>query len=150
MKTETQKREKREMGKVTTTIKVENLADVFRAEAGEVPADQVRSVELEALVDTGATLLCLPLSVINALGLRLLEKKEAITASGPVPRGIYRGAQLTIGDRNCIINVMELPEKAPPLVGYIALENLDFIVDPINQTLIANPAHGGKQVFDLL
>ncbi len=138
------------MGKVTTKIKVENLADVFRAEAEEIQSDQIRSVELEALVDTGATLLCLPLSTINALGLRLLEMKEATTANGVVTRGIYRGAQLTIGDRNCIINVMEIPEGVPPLVGYIALENLDFIVDPINQTLIANPAHGGKQVFDLL
>jgi clan AA aspartic protease len=138
------------MGKVMTKIKVENLADVFRAEFGEINADQVRFVELDALVDTGATLLCLPLSIINTLGLRHLETKQAMTANGEVTRGVYRGAQLTIDDRNCIINVMELPEETPPLLGYIALENLDFVVDPIKQKLIANPAHGGKQIFDLL
>lgn len=138
------------MGKVMVKIKVENLADVFRAEAGEINVNEVRAVELEALVDTGASLLCLPKSIIESLGLRLYETRDAITANGNVPRGIYRGAQLVIDDRSCIMNVMELSEGVPPLVGYIALEHLDFIVDPIKQTLIANPAHGGKLVYDLL
>lgn len=56
-------------------ITAENLADVIRAKAGELPEDRVRHIEVEALVDTGATLLCLPKSKIDELGLLLLDKR---------------------------------------------------------------------------
>jgi predicted aspartyl protease len=130
-------------------IKVENLADVIRAKAGELPEDRVRHIEIEALVDTGATLLCLPKSKIDELGLLLLDKRRTTTANGAVDREIYRGASLTLLDRTCTIDVMELPEDVPPLVGYLALENLDLVVDPKSQTVIPNPAHDGKFVMDL-
>lgn len=57
------------MGQVKAKIKVENLVDVLLAERGELPPEKVRQVEMEALVDTGATLLCLPSGVIKELGL---------------------------------------------------------------------------------
>jgi predicted aspartyl protease len=57
------------MGRITIPIKVENAVDFTLALQGQLSAEEVRSVELEALVDTGASLLCLPKSVIEALGL---------------------------------------------------------------------------------
>lgn len=44
---------------------------------------------------------------------------------------------------------MELTEEVPPLVGYLALDNFDLVVDPNSQTVIPNPAHDGKFVVDL-
>ena len=42
------------MGKVLVRAKIENLYDIERREQGELPAEQVRSVEVaDALVDTG-------------------------------------------------------------------------------------------------
>jgi predicted aspartyl protease len=137
------------MGRTTVKIQVENLADVIRARAGEIPEGQVRRLEIDALVDTGATLLCLPKSKIDLLGLIFFETRRATTANGPVDRGIYKSAHLTVLERSCSIDVMELPEDAPPLVGYLALEGLDFVVDPRSQSVIPNPAHEGKFVMDL-
>lgn len=132
-----------------TEIKVENLVDVMLAEAGELSAEEVRSVTLEGLVDTGATLLCLPNAAIEALGLSLLSRKEARTANGTVIRAVYQGARLTVLDRSCTIDVMELPDEVGALVGYVPLENLDLVADPKAQQVIPNPAHGGKWVYDL-
>ena len=137
------------MGRITVPIKVENLADVMLAELGRLAGDEVRSIEMEALVDTGATLLCLPGRTIADLGLSLLGRREAKTANGSVERGVFRGAQLTIMGRTCTVDVMELPEGTPALVGYIPLENLDLQPDPKQQRVISNPAHGGKMVMDL-
>ncbi|MDZ7289795.1 MAG: hypothetical protein ONB44_06795 [candidate division KSB1 bacterium] len=53
-------------------IQVENLADSIRARAGEISENQVHRLEIEALVDTGTTLLCLPKSNIDLLGLMFL------------------------------------------------------------------------------
>lgn len=137
------------MGRVMTRIQVENLSDVMRSAIGEIPAEQVRRIELEALVDTGATLLCLPISKISELGLPLHEQRRATTAKGDVVRGIYQAVRLTLLGRTCSIDVMELPEGTPPLVGYLVLENLDLVVDPKSQTVVPNPAHEGKFVMDL-
>ncbi|MDI6792385.1 MAG: aspartyl protease [bacterium] len=144
------------MGRVMTMIKVENLGDILLAERNQLDLKEIRSIELPALVDTGATMLCLPQKEISALGLSYLGDRgaepawRATTATGPVGRKVFQGARLTIMERTCTIDVMEIPEKGiPALVGYIALENLDFQVDPKKQALIPNPEHGGKMVMDL-
>lgn len=137
------------MGRILTHITVENLGDVLLAEQGQLRPEEIRRVEGEALVDTGATLLCLPTGVISKLGLSLLGTREATTANGLVHRGVFRGAQLTIVGRTCTVDVMELPEGTPPLVGYIPLENLDLQPDPKHQALVPNPEHDGRMVMDL-
>lgn len=137
------------MGRVMVKIQVENATDVVRALVGEIPKERVRRIEIDALVDTGATLLCLPKSKIEELGLTLREIRRATTANGEADRGIYQVVNLTLLGRTCSIDVMELPEGTPSLVGYLALENLDLIVDPKNQAVIPNPAHEGKFVMDL-
>ena len=137
------------MGRVTVSIKVENLADAMLAEQNRLASEEIRSAAIEALVDTGATLLCLPYKAIAELGLSLLGQREAKTANGVVTRGVYQGARLSILGRTCTVDVMELPEGTPALVGYIPLENLDLQPDPKQQCVIPNPEHGGKMVMDL-
>jgi hypothetical protein len=40
-------------------------------------------------------------------------------------------------------------DDVPVLVGYIVLEQLDFVADNSNQKLIPNPAYGGEYAVDL-
>jgi len=133
------------VGRVVIKIKVENLVDVLLAERGELLPEQVRSVEMDALVDTGATLLCLPSKKIAELGLSLLETRTATTATGPADRRIFRGAQLSIMGRTCTT----LEEGVPALVGYVPLENLDLQPDPKKRTLVPYRGSEDKIVMDL-
>jgi predicted aspartyl protease len=135
------------MGRINVNIKVENIIDLALVQQGLRSPQEVRSVELEAIVDTGASLLCLPKSVIEMLDLTEVGTRRVKTANGPVERNIYRNAQLTVLNRTCAIDVIELLEDTPPLVGYIPLENLDLVPDPTTETL--NPAHGDEIVLDL-
>ena len=49
------------MGRVIVTAMIENVADLYNANQGVLPADQVRRVEVtDALVDTGASTLSMP------------------------------------------------------------------------------------------
>jgi hypothetical protein len=45
------------------------------------------------------------------------------------------------------VDVIELSEDTPPLLGYIPLENLDLAPNPTTETL--NPVHGDEIVLDL-
>jgi hypothetical protein len=57
---------------------------------------------------------------------------------------------LTIQGRDTEMDVMENDELTPPLIGYLVLENMDWVVDVKAQKLIPNPAHDGKWITDLL
>lgn len=56
---------------------------------------------------------------------------------------------LTIQGRECRVEVAEIPDDRPVLVGQIPLESLVVIVDPIHPRLVGNPDHGGEHVMDL-
>ncbi len=130
-------------------VRIQNYADIFDVSRGQLEEAKVRTAEVEAVVDTGATYLCLPPPVIRELGLLYSHSRPVQTANGIVERRIFRGAEITIKGRTEEMSVMENDETTPALIGYVVLEVLDFVVDPKSQELIPNPAHGGKWMSDL-
>jgi clan AA aspartic protease len=138
------------MGRVLTEVTIENLEDLWAAQRGLLPADQVRRVTVaDALVDTGATLLALPTRMIQQLGLTPKYTRRFTSTAGLGETTVYGTVRLTIQGRECPTDVMEVPDSAPALVGQIPLEYLDFVIDPRSQRLIGNPAHGGEHMFEL-
>jgi len=143
--------EQMEMGRVITEITVENFNDLFDAKRGMIPAEKVRKLTIpNAIVDTGAAFLSLPTRMIQELGLSKAYTKRVTTSRGPADADVYSAVWLTIQGRSCTLDVMEVPDTVPPLVGQLPLEHLDFVVDPVRQRIIGNPEHGGEQMYDLL
>jgi predicted aspartyl protease len=143
--------EQNNMGRVVTEITVENLRDLWDAREGRIAESAVRRTTIpNALVDTGATFLSLPASLIQQLGLKKSTSRRIMTSKGPAQSDVYDTVRLTIQGRWCHQDVMEIPDGVPALVGQLPLEALDFVVDPVNQKVIGNPEHGGEQMYDLL
>ncbi len=138
------------MGKVIVSARIENLGEVFAAHKGLIPANTVRSIDVaDALVETGATGLSMPKSLIERLGLDFLRNKLARTSAGTLEVRLFGTARLTVQGRECPVDVTELPDECPVLIGQIPLEAMDFVVDPVGQRLIGNPAHGGEHIIEL-
>lgn len=139
------------MGKVLVTAKVENLLDLYEVSQGRMKPEAVRRVEVsDALVDTGATHLCLPRRFVEQLGLQRYRTRHARTSSGELREfEMYGVVRLTIQGRDCTTEVAALSDDCPALIGQIPLELLDWVVDPIGQRLIGNPAHGGEHMIDM-
>jgi len=138
------------MGRVTVAATIENLPDVLAARAGSLDPARVRRVVVaDALVDTGAKLLSLPRRMIEQLGLVRLEARPARTSAGMVETDIYQAVCLTIEGRRCTVDAAAVPDDCPVLVGYVALELLDFVVDPTRRTLVPSPQDGDQRVLDL-
>ena len=125
------------MGKVIVKIKLTNLKDAFLKTAGARKA-KPREIEVEALVDTGATRLYLKPTVIKKLG---LERTDTV-------RYKYEPVRLELMGRHENFDVVEVPEEAPNHLGQVPLEVLDFVVDSRGQNLVPNPAHGGEQMTE--
>jgi predicted aspartyl protease len=138
------------MVRVLTEAKIENLKDLWTAQLGVRPPDQVRRIEVtDALVDTGATLLSLPTRLIQQLGLERVGTKRGTSSGGSCEAGMYDAVRLTIQGRSCTMDVMEVPDDVPVLVGQILLEHLDLVIDTRSRRLIGNPAHGGEHVYEM-
>jgi predicted aspartyl protease len=138
------------MGKVLVKAKVVNLNDLAEFEGGFRKTEDIREQEIpNALVDTGAAFLSLPTSMIARLGLRRFRSRKARTSGGVIEFGMFGAVRLTIDGRDCTVDVAEVPDDCPALVGQIPLEALDFVVDPVGQRLIGNPDHGGEHMMDL-
>jgi predicted aspartyl protease len=138
------------MGKVMVVATIQNLEDLVSVKKGLLPVEQVRSVEIpDALVDTGASTLSMPRRLVAQLGLEPMRTRRARTSAGTVDLQVYGAVRLTIQDRDCTCDVVEIPDDCPVLIGQIPLEMLDFVVDPVGQRLIGNPAHDGEQMIEL-
>jgi len=139
------------MGRVTVEAQLESIEDLYRVRRGDLSANQVRRITVpEALIDTGATSLSLPRTMIDALGLMQIRSRRVVTTTGITDVNIFGAVQLTIDGRDCLVDAMEIPEECPVLIGQVPLELMDFIVDPNRRRLIGNPAHGGEHMLELL
>jgi predicted aspartyl protease len=138
------------MGRVLTEAKIENLGDLLMAQRGVKPPDQVRRITVsDALVDTGSTTLALPIRLIHQLGLTKQFEKRATSTAGIKQVAVYEPVRLTVQGRDCTVDVMEVPDEVPVLIGQIPLEMMDLVIDLQGRRLIGNPAHGGEHTLEL-
>jgi len=125
-----------------TQVKLWNYADIYNVEQGLITPDQVRREELEALVDTGAMTLVIPIDVCRRLRLRPLRTTQVELADGSFCEMTwFQGVWIEILGRGMTCDVLAAPEGTMPLIGQIPLEGLDLVVDPRSREVRTNPAH---------
>jgi clan AA aspartic protease len=132
-------------------IKLVNEYDEENANLGRLQPDDVRSVEIEALVDTGATMLVLPADVVDRLGLLPAGYRKVRYADGRIQEVPWvSGVRITILGRETVTNALVVAAGAMPLIGQIPLEELDLLVDPKSRERRVNPASPDAPLLDLL
>lgn len=139
------------MGRVTCEAKVENAVDAALARQGKVDAAGVRTVSIsDALIDTGASTLALPTSILRQLGLETpTSTRRSRNTTGTYEVKMYGPVRLWIGDRDITLDAMEVDDGCPVLIGQIPLEHLQLVVDMANHRLVPSPANGGEWILDM-
>ena len=138
------------MGRTTEKVLIKNFADIILADKGYINPSEIRSVEIDAIVDTGAAYLCLPPKVIQDLGLPYAFSKQVSTGNGRLELKIFRGAEIIIRDRSIEMQVMEnKDDNIPALIGYLVLEEMDLVIHPKTQEITGNPINDGKWIIDM-
>jgi clan AA aspartic protease len=127
------------MGKVIERIRLTNVSD---------PA---RTVEVDAVIDTGATMLVIPVEMVQRLGLQKFREVRVRYANGASEaKEIYGIVTVEIRGRTGHFDVLAETEGSQPLVGQIVLEQLDLVVDPRNRCLAPNPASPDMPTVEIL
>ena len=127
------------MGKVIEKVKITNYND---------PA---KSIEVEAVIDTGATMVVLPQNIVDALGLKKVREAKVRYANNNVEsKSIYGVVTIEIKGRSANLDVLAEAEGSQPLIGQVLLELLDLVVDPRTRTLIPNPQSPEMPMVEIL
>jgi clan AA aspartic protease len=99
----------------------------------------LKPITVNALAGTGAYHLCLPEHVAIQLNLKELEKREVTLADGGKKVVSYSGpVMVRFDNRSCFTGALILEET--PLLGAIPMEDMDLIVHPLLQKVVANPS----------
>jgi clan AA aspartic protease len=101
-----------------------------------------QSVKVNALVDTGATFMCVTEEEALQLGFDIGEVAMHVVtlADGrqiKVPR--IAPIEIVFANRSYVTEALVLGNE--PLMGVLPLEAMDLMVDPLRQQLVVNPAH---------
>ena len=101
-----------------------------------------QQVEVCALVDTGATFMCVTEEIALQLGFDIAEvRQQAVTLADGHQCKVPKIAPVEIGFENRSYVTEALVLGNEPLLGVIPLEAMDLVVDPRLQKLIVNPQH---------
>ena len=118
------------MGRFAAEFEVANNEDVIDARNGVLLPEKIRSARLRGVVDTGASNLVLPASVVSALGLpggrpTVVQYADNRTAV----RQVVQNVEVRLLDRSSIFYAIVEPDCPEPLIGAIVLEVLDLVVN---------------------
>lgn len=104
------------------------------------PEHRERSVEVDLLVDTGATYTLLPPGVVARLELSTPYERWAMLASGE--RVVYRIGEVRVrlGDEERTTVFFAGSPGARALLGAVTLEEFGLAADPVRQRLFPVPA----------
>jgi clan AA aspartic protease len=99
---------------------------------------ELRPVEVEALVDTGAITLCIPEHVRIQLDLDEAERREVTVADGRKKVVPYVGPiKVTCLGRTCYTGALVWAHRT--LLGAVTMEDMDLVISPTKQQVTVDP-----------
>jgi clan AA aspartic protease len=135
------------MGLIYADVELINSEDLGLARRYMIGEEEVKRMNVNILVDTGAYNLCINETIQEQLDLPFVEKRKAQLANGHVEEyNVVGPIVLKFKNRRTVCNAMVLQGDSEPLLGAIPLEDMDVLIQrnvapPARQELIVNPDH---------
>jgi len=129
------------MGLVYENVTLTNVGDELIAKRGFMEENQIRQVNVRVLVDTGAEALVINENLRKELGLEIKGEREVSLADeSSLVCKITEPVEIRWKNRFTYTEAYVLPSAEEILLGAVALQGLNVIVDPVNHQLVGR--HG--------
>ena len=133
------------MGEVHVKARLTNAMDEALFRRGTLTADRVRSCEVDAFVDTGASRTVLPAEVVERLGLAIRGQFAVGYADGRQEAvGMTEPLVVEIDGHDTFDEALVLGDQV--LIGQTVLQKLNLLVDCDGRRLIPNPRRPASRV----
>jgi hypothetical protein len=124
-------------------ITLTNVGDKGRGEVGV--RKEIRSITVEACVDTGSWNLIINEETRAALGLKLDGSVFSTLADGATEKyAMTEPVEFRWQDRKFALPAQVIPTADEVLFGALPMESLDVMADPVAECLVGR--HGDKQI----
>jgi clan AA aspartic protease len=134
------------MGQVQMPVVLRNAREVVMARLGHLTADQVHTVQVEALIDTGTMRAVLPPFVAEQLGLARLHRTETQMADGRWGEAeVTEPFYVELYGRQAVATALLMGDHV--LLGATVLEEMDLVVDCARGRLMPNVGTWEQPVF---
>jgi clan AA aspartic protease len=129
------------MGTVYADLTLRNLEDVTLAKLGHLKPEDVRTITVKAIVDTGAYSIMIDDETMKKLGLGVSGEQKVRIASGErLACPLTTPVEINWKDRQSVMRAITMPGLPQVLLGLLPLEEMDLMVHPSRQELVG--AHG--------
>jgi predicted aspartyl protease len=126
------------VGEIRVKVRLTNALDEALAHRGELNADQIRSLEADAMIDTGAIRSVIPADILDKLGVQIRGQRRIQMANGQWEDvGVSEPLLFQIEDREAAEEALVLGDEV--LIGQTTLEAVDLLADCARQVLV--PGH---------
>jgi len=134
------------MGMVQAEITLKNYNDEILVHEGQKKLEDVRTVTVTAVVDSGSMYMVIPEELSQKLGLIATDERTAHIANGQrVNCKLIKAVEVQWKNRNTVVPAIIIPGSEKVLLGAIALEGMDLMVNPVAQEVVG--VHGDKVEF---
>ncbi|HXD32183.1 MAG TPA: clan AA aspartic protease [Pyrinomonadaceae bacterium] len=131
-----------ETGLIYAELELTNSDDLAVYHRGLLPGEEIRSIRVRALVDSGAYQMVINEHIKGQLGLRVIEERVVALADESERRvDVVGPVEIRFKNRMTLTTAIVLPGTRDVLLGSIPMEDLDVVIDPKRQTLEVNPAN---------
>jgi clan AA aspartic protease len=91
-------------------------------------------------------MLCIPSTIADKLALEELDRRPVVIADRSSHHVPYVGpVRVDFGNRFCFVGALVIGEET--LLGAVPMEDMDLVVHPATQQLMANPLHPNKPSY---
>ncbi|MEI6815519.1 MAG: retroviral-like aspartic protease family protein [Bacteroidota bacterium] len=138
------------MGLVYAEIELINGGDMEMASRNLMDKDEVRHMQVNMLVDSGAYMMAINESIQELLQFRSKGKRKVRMADESVVEYEVVGPiEVRFKNRSATCNAFVLPGNSEPLLGVIPMEEMDVIILPLRQQLVVNPENPDYAVLKM-
>ena len=115
------------MGMVYANIELLNGGDVELNRRQYIEEGEIRKIEINMMVNTGAIMLTINEEIREALGLKIIDHRTSQMADGTrIELPVAGSIEVRYAGRFCTTNALVLLDDNEPLLGAIPMEEMDL------------------------
>ena len=130
------------MGLVHAEIELINGEDISLSRRHVIGEEEIKSMKVNVLVDSGAVMLCINETIQEQLQLPIVERRKAQLADGSIGEfDIVAPVEIRFKNRRGSCQAIVMPTNNEVLLGCIPMEDMDVVIHPTRNELIVHPDH---------
>jgi clan AA aspartic protease len=119
-----------------------NGGDFYLNRQGLLDENEIKKVNVTALVDSGAYMLSINENIKTQLDLPVIEEQFVTLADeSTIQVEVVGPVEVRFENRSTTVRAIVLPGDAEVLLSAIPMEDMDVLIDPRQRKLVVNPKH---------